>query len=178
MEQEETHNDIDTTVKTQQEEPQKHSHTKIYGIFAVAVIVLLTMGILVMNPLSKDNPESTQTTTVSANESNVTPTSFVSDKEYKDGVYTVTGHYESPGGEEEVGVSLTLEDNVITEASVEVMAERPISVEKQTDFAANFQEFVVGRPISEVMLTKVSGASLTPKGFNDAVEQIKQQASS
>lgn len=176
MESEETQNH--TSGDTQQEESQKQSHTKMYGIFAVAVIVLLTMGILVVSPLSKDNPESTQTTTVSANEAPVAPTALVSQEEFKDGVYTATGHYESPGGPEEIGVSVTIENNVITEASVEVMAERPISVEKQTDFSENFQPFVVGKPISEVTLTKVSGASLTPQGFNDAVEQIKQQASS
>ena len=66
---------------------------------------------------------------------------------------------------------------MITGSEVEVKATRPISKTRQTDFAANYKSFVEGKNIDEVSLTKVSGSSLSPKGFNDAVEQIKEQAS-
>jgi hypothetical protein len=36
---------------------------------------------------------------------------------------------------------------------------------------------VVGRPIDEVRVSKLAGSSETPKGFNAAIEQIREQAS-
>lgn len=97
---------------------------------------------------------------------------------YADGVYTVDGVYQSPGGQEEIGVTLTLADGVITDAQVEPRASLPISKKMQEDFAANYQTQVLGQRIESLELGKVSGSSLTPKGFNDALEKIKLQAQS
>ncbi len=96
--------------------------------------------------------------------------------EYKDGTYTAVGNYVSPGGPEEVGITLTLKDDTIVDASFEIKATRPKSVEMQTAFAENYKQFVVGKNIDEVNLSKVSSSSLTPKGFNDAIEKIKSEA--
>lgn len=95
---------------------------------------------------------------------------------YKDGTYTATGEYSSPAGKEEIGVTLTLVDDVITDVSVTPMATVPISVRLQADFAANYKTLVVGKKIDEVNLGKVSGSSLTPVGFNDAIAKIKLEA--
>lgn len=97
---------------------------------------------------------------------------------YKNGNYSAVGDYMSPGGAEQVGVMVTLKDNVITDVTFEVKAERPISVKMQEAFAADYKQFVVGKKIDEVELTKVSGSSLTPKGFNDALAKIKAEAKS
>lgn len=97
---------------------------------------------------------------------------------YQDGTYEMIGEYVSPGGPETVGVTVTLANGIITDSNVEVLATRPASVAKQTDFAENYKEMVIGKNIDEVMLTKVSGSSLTPKGFNDAIEKIKAEAKS
>lgn len=95
---------------------------------------------------------------------------------YEDGEYEQTGVYTSPGGAEELGVKLTLKDDVIENVEVEVKATLPVSKKLQEDFAANYKDQVVGKKIDEVKLDKISGASLTPKGFNDAIEKIKEQA--
>lgn len=95
---------------------------------------------------------------------------------YKDGSYTMVGQYVSPGGDEEIGVTVTLKDNVITEAEVKPMATRPNSVTFQGIFAENYKPFVIGKNINDVKLDKVSGSSLSPKGFNDAIEKIKAEA--
>lgn len=95
---------------------------------------------------------------------------------YKNGTYKVTGNYVSPGGPREVGVTLTLADGVITEAAAEVLATDATSKRFQGEFVDNFKPMVVGKNIDEVILSKVSGSSLTPKGFNDAVAKIKVEA--
>ena len=98
--------------------------------------------------------------------------------EYKDGSYSVNGNYVSPGGPREVGVTLILANGIITGASAEVLAEDATSIRFQNEFVDGFKPMVVGKSIDEVILTKVSGSSLTPKGFNDAVEKIKAEAKS
>ncbi len=103
------------------------------------------------------------------NEPATTPVSALS---HKDGTYTAVGNYLSPGGPEQVGVTLTLKDDVIVDSSFEIKAERPISKNMQTVFSENYKALVVGKDIDEVSLTKVSTSSLTPKGFNDALTKI------
>lgn len=58
----------------------------------------------------------------------------------------------------------------------EGLATDPNSKRFQGEFADGYKAQVIGKPIAEVFLTKVSGSSLTPKGFNDAVEKIKSEA--
>lgn len=95
---------------------------------------------------------------------------------YKDGTYTATGSYMSPGGYEQLGVSITLQNDIITSASVTNMAGDGRSQRYQNMFISSYQQYVVGKNIANVYLTKVSGSSLTPSGFNDALNQIKSQA--
>ena len=95
---------------------------------------------------------------------------------YKDGVYSSDGEYLTPGGSEKVAVKITLKNDVIVDAQVEAEAIRPTAVRYQDIFIKNYKQLVVGKKISELQLNKVSGSSLTPKGFNDALAKIKVQA--
>lgn len=97
---------------------------------------------------------------------------------YKNGSYSVKGDYTSPGGPENIDVKLTLEDDVVVDAEVISLAERPGSVKFQGIFIANFKPMVIGKNIADLQLDKVSGSSLTPKGFNNALEKIKAEAKS
>ncbi|MFZ2621338.1 MAG: hypothetical protein WAX85_00025 [Minisyncoccia bacterium] len=100
------------------------------------------------------------------------PTSYL----YKNGSYSSVGEYNSPGGTESIKVALTLKDDVITDATITPLATRGNSVKFQGIFVSNFRPLVIGKKIDEVQLDKVSGSSLTPKGFNDALAKIKTQA--
>lgn len=95
---------------------------------------------------------------------------------YKDGTYSVTGSYLSPGGAEEIGVTLTLKDDAVVDTTATVLATRPGSVKFQGEFVAGYKTLVVGKKLDEINVGKVSGSSLTPAGFNDAVAKIKLQA--
>ena len=95
---------------------------------------------------------------------------------YKDGTYSSTGSYTSPAGKEEVGVSLTLKNNIITDVTFTPKATNEVSIKLQGMFASGYKELVVGKDINTIKLDKVSGSSLTPKGFNDALDKIKLQA--
>lgn len=97
---------------------------------------------------------------------------------YKDGVYTTVGDYRSPAGPEAITVKLTLKDGKIVDSVVTGSSNESVSQKFMDGFAKNHKALVVGKSIDEVMLGVVSGSSLTPKGFNAAVEQIKKEAKS
>lgn len=99
-------------------------------------------------------------------------------KNYQDGTYQATSKYISPGGEREIAVSVILKDGVVTDSTFEGFATDPASKRFQGEFAEGFKPLVVGKNIDELNLQKVSGSSLTPKGFMDALESIKTQAQS
>lgn len=97
---------------------------------------------------------------------------------YKNGTYNELGNYVSPGGPREVKVRVTLQNGVIADTEFEGLATDPTSQRFQGEFAENYESMVVGKSIDEVELSKVAGSSLTPIGFNDALEKIKAQARS
>ncbi len=95
---------------------------------------------------------------------------------YKDGTYSTVGSYKSPAGPEEIGVTLTLKNDIITDITVTPKATARRSIELQTAFAANYKPMVLGKSIVGLNLGKVAGASLTPLGFNDALAKIEAEA--
>lgn len=93
-----------------------------------------------------------------------------------DGTYTASGSYVSPGGRQEVEVTLTLAADVVTDVDVAVGAVDPQSELFQGKFASGIADVVVGVPLDELAVDKVAGSSLTSGGFNEAVEAIRAQA--
>jgi uncharacterized protein with FMN-binding domain len=94
---------------------------------------------------------------------------------YTDGEYTAEGLYS--GGSKSIIVKVTLDDGTIT--AVEVTPNTPTikrSFSLQKSFALAVADIIVGRPIDEIHLDKLAGSSLTTKGFNDALEKIKSEA--
>ncbi len=104
------------------------------------------------------------------------PVATVKSTKYKDGSYSAIGNYMSPGGSEEIGVKVTVKADIITDASIEVKATRPASKNWQTVVSENIKSVVVGKKLDNVVLDKVSGSSLTPKGWNDAIAKIQVSA--
>ncbi len=145
--------------------------SSIVGVGLIAIIVIMMFA--------QNQSQSTSSPTTAPPESEVssmTSSPDTSSSNYQNGQFEATGHYTSPGGPETIQVSLTLENGVVTDATVEPQAELPTSQQFQSIFTNNYKEYVVGQNIADLKLDKVSGSSLTPKGFNDAVEQIKAEA--
>lgn len=117
----------------------------------------------------------TNTSSTNINSTN-TNTTTVSTTTYSDGEYTASGSYQSPGGSESIAVTLTLSDNVVTAVTVVGNANNPTSKQYQSKFISGVEAAVVGKDISSLQLSKVSGSSLTPAGFNKALDAIKAEA--
>ncbi|WP_315637956.1 MULTISPECIES: FMN-binding protein [Microbacterium] len=95
---------------------------------------------------------------------------------YTDGTYTADGSYQTPETVEEITVSLTLADGVVTEVEVTGDPKAPETERYQGEFIDGIADEVVGKPIDELNVSRVAGSSLTSGGFNDAVASIKEQA--
>ncbi|MGW9404647.1 FMN-binding protein [Arthrobacter sp. NPDC055585] len=100
-------------------------------------------------------------------------------REFADGEYTATGSYIPPSNtKEEVTVSLTLSDGVVTELNVSTSGNHPTSKRYQAEFTDGVQKEVVGKPIDELDVHKIASSSLTSSGFNKALDAIMNEAAS
>ncbi len=76
-----------------------------------------------------------------------------------------------------IDVTLTLEDNIVKEVSVVYDNKAGYSNGYQEKFDAAYKTEVIGKSLAGISLAKVGGASLTSDAFNQAVAEIKDQAS-
>ena len=97
---------------------------------------------------------------------------------YKNGTYAADGSYGTPEGQVAINVSVTLLSDIITDANVTSVSGDRTSVRYQNKFISGYKQYVVGKNIADVQLSRVSGSSLTPEGFNSALATIKAQAKS
>ena len=98
-------------------------------------------------------------------------------RDFQDGEYTATGSYIPPSNtKEEVTVSLTLSDGVVTELNVSTSGNHPTSKRYQAEFTDGVQNEVVGKPIDELNVDKIASSSLTSSGFNKALDTIMNEA--
>jgi len=97
---------------------------------------------------------------------------------YADGTYTAQGSYATPETVETITVTVTLEDDVITDVEVTGDPQKRESKQYQGQFIGGIADVVVGRDIDELQVSRVAGSSLTSGGFNQAIEAIKAEAAS
>ncbi|GAA2584247.1 hypothetical protein [Microbacterium binotii] len=95
---------------------------------------------------------------------------------YKDGTYTASGSYQTPESVEEISVTVTLADDVITSVEVTGDPQARESQQYQSQFIGGISDVVVGKDIDEISVSRVAGSSLTSGGFNKAIEEIKTEA--
>lgn len=127
---------------------------------------------------STTDTSTSETTTTDSSSSSADSSSSTADSssDYEDGSYTAEGSYQTPETVEQIRVTLTLEDGVVTDVEVTGDPQARESQQYQSAFIANIAAEVVGVAIDDLDVDKVAGSSLTSGGFNAAVEDIKAQA--
>jgi hypothetical protein len=166
---------------------EEESHMPNKGLFVGGITLLIVLLVTLFS--GKKAPEvSTESQTVSSGVSGMPDTTNTrvsqvpvdtkkrSSSVYKDGTYSAVGLYMSPGGGDTVSVTVTLAKDIVVESEVVSGANDRTSERYQNRFISGYKQYVVGKNIADLHLTKVSGASLTPIGFNDALAQIKARA--
>ena len=106
--------------------------------------------------------------------------SATSDKQdtgnYADGDYSINGQY-GPVGEDTIDVHLTVKDQNVTAVEIVGHPFTSISKKHQNDFAKAVPDAVVGKPLKDLKVDKLAGASWTSEAFNKALEVARQEAS-
>lgn len=168
---------------SQQQSAPKGART-LLAVVAIGIIAILGFfGYRVMKKPA-DEMASTESApnsagSVESKPAEPAPSEMVSSgQKYANGTYTAIGTYPIPNGKlEEIRVTLTLTDGVVTDVNYTSNPEEKGSIANQAKFSAGYKAEVVGKNIDEINLTVVNGSSLTPMGFMDALKQVKQQAS-
>lgn len=148
----------------------------LLAVASAAAIVLETS----QNPSMKTSDTDTSTAQTQSTDTSASGTNnaTANSGNYKDGTYNAEGNYRTPGGNESIGVKITLTGGVITDASVTQNASGGEAEEYQQRFANAYKSEVVGKKIDSVSLSRVAGSSLTPIGFDNALDAIKSDAQS
>ncbi len=139
-----------------------------------------TTALMSLAACGTDEPADASTTTTPSAETSATAEATdgaASGGEFTAGEYEATGSYQSPAGTQSVEVEVTLAaDGTISDLDVDGQAEGGNSEQYQKKFESGIDALVVGKKITELDVSKVSGSSLTSGGFNDAIDQIISQA--
>lgn len=116
------------------------------------------------------------TTKNHADDANSTTSSKQDTGNYADGDYSINGQY-GPVGEDTIDVHLTVKDQNVTAVKIVGHPFTSISKKHQNDFAKAVPDAVVGKPLKDLKVDKLAGASWTSEAFNKALEVTRQEAS-
>lgn len=151
----------------------------IITILVVAFTIFAVLGVIVFAK-KKSNKNLANSSSVdqasNASQNTSADSSTSTSATFKDGTYQATGSYTSPGGNEGITIKITLKDGVVTETNATSGANDPTAKQYQAEFIAGYKDQVVGKKISSIKLSRVSGSSLTSEGFNSAIQDIQRQA--
>ena len=95
---------------------------------------------------------------------------------YADGTYSASADYRSPGGTHSADISITVANDTVTAATFQSDASNSTSKKYINRFADAYQAEVIGQDLESISLSRVGGASLTTKGYNDALALVKSKA--
>lgn len=150
-------------------------HPALAALIVIALLGIVASVIVIVNTVNDTNTNDTSmaSTTMTSEQ----PTNDSTDTSaYEDGTYSATGSYMSPGGRESIDLTVTIVDGVITDTSVQTHAADRDSGQYQSLFSNNYKPLVVGKEVAGLSLSRVAGSSLTSNGFNDALDEIRDEA--
>ena len=161
----------------EQEAAKEQKKTNSPKYLAIAgIIIILIIIVFAYRSLSK---QKTETMTPPVKKTAALPSAAKqSISKFKNGTYSAEGNYITHVGQKHIAVTVTLKNDIITDADVKNEADDAMSVRYQDSFISGFKQFVIGKDISSVHLSKVAKSSLTPNGFNSALQLIESQAKS
>jgi len=163
--------------------PKTKTNPALMSSIVIAVLALGAAGVYALNNVAESTTDTATSGSASTDSTSDTATSgsgSTSSKaavKYKDGTYTETGSYDTPGGTQSITVTAVLTSGTISSVSATGNADGGESEEYQSQFLSGYKSHVLGKSIDSVSLSRVSGSSLTSRGFNSALTKIKADAS-
>ncbi|WP_331270607.1 FMN-binding protein [Scardovia inopinata] len=74
-------------------------------------------------------------------------------------------------------MAITVSGQKVSQVTVTPHPATPISKKYQTGFVKEIKSAIVGKPLKNLKVSKVAGASWTSDAFNKALEVVRQEAS-
>ncbi len=161
------------------EQPQDNNKKIIAIVGLLVIVAAIAIGVMMSSQKTDTSNQATSSPTPSISASvTPSPTSNSSNPSsgYKDGTYSATGTYQSPGGRESIDISVTIKDGAVADTTAVSGSANPTGRNYQGQFINGYKAQILGKSIDDVSISRVSGSSLTSKGFNSALEQIKSKA--
>ena len=152
---------------------KKRLHPAVAALIVVVLVGIVASAVIIINNNKSDTADTQNQTSAVTDPATIDASDTSS---YEDGTYRATGSYMTPGGTESIELTVVIKDGVISDTSIANNATDPEAVEHQELFSDNYKALVVGKPVGSVSLSRVAGSSLTSNGFNDALDQIKEDA--
>lgn len=151
----------------------------IVGLIVVVLLVAAATGaVIAANNNSKNDSSATTANrpSVSTSTSESSSSSTTTTNNLKDGTYTASASYDTPGGVQDITVKLTIANGAVSDSSISQNATGREDEAYQSAFEAEYKSSVVGKKVSDISLSRVAGASLTTEGFNTALADIAKKA--
>ena len=165
--------------------PHSNQAGKVHPAIATLIVIVLvgivaSVAVAVKNnqDAMQSDTQTTQSSQQSTSNQNESSVESADTSTYEDGTYSATGSYISPGGMESIDLTVTIENGIITATELGQNASDGDARQYQAAFASGYSELIVGKDVDEVSLSRVAGSSLTSNGFNNALDQIKDDAQS
>jgi uncharacterized protein with FMN-binding domain len=159
-------------------------NTNLPLIAIISVVAITVFGITLFtmntNTAKTDLVTNTNSSQVSSTKltSSLAPSSIVVSKtgSYKDGQYTTTQDYKVPGDTNSLQITLTLQNDLVTDVTaVNTIADKDSS-KYDNNFKAAYKAAAVGKNLKDLNSIFISGASLTSGAFQKAIADIQNQA--
>jgi uncharacterized protein with FMN-binding domain len=154
------------------------SHLHLVRLAAVGGGLLGVAALAGCAPSASDAAPAASSGTSSSAAAPSTSSSSGSSAALRDGTYSATGDYQSPGGASADAVTVTLKSGTITAVKVVPKAADPTARQYEAQFASGIDAVAVGKPIAGLQVGAVSGSSLTSQGFEKALAEIRSEAAS
>ncbi len=122
------------------------------------------------SPSSPTSPAPTPTTP------SPTPAPVITN-DYRNGTYNTQTSYRTPDGTYQMDVSFTVANDKITSTNL-TFDSKGARDGYSKRFSNSYQSQLIGQDLGSVSLSRVGGASLTTKAFNNAINSIRNQATS
>ena len=154
---------------------------KVIALSAASLALLSACGEPTATPMDDEYAGNSGETADSDDKNHADdPNSTTSDKQdtgnYADGTYSINGQY-GPVGEDTIDVHVTVKDQTVTNVEVIGHPFTSISKKHQNAFAEAINGVVDGKPLKDLKVDKVAGASWTSEAFNKALDVARQEAS-
>jgi uncharacterized protein with FMN-binding domain len=150
---------------------------KIIGV-SVGVIIMIGLAVLYFINHSDDTPQTNRIITTPTSQTASTPSTTASTAAIKDGTYKASSDYSVPHETNNIAVTVTVKDGVITNVQTQNSYGNHESAGYVNGFSSEISGVVVGKKLTDAQVYNVSGASDTSQGFDDALQSIIQQAQS